>query len=179
MTNKEYEVSAHLVGTHSLEVKRQSKEMFEKYRSTRDPAYFAISADGRSTGWSHCRGGADRCGEEKDSRAVALGNCEKFARKPCKLFAREWDIIWKGPVTYTGGIYRRSDEGTRFSPVIVRDGMNPALRGMSLKKVCSVAVDYSSKPYNWSKSLAAADYIAEANGRNVSIYQCAFETDHQ
>lgn len=167
-----HNIDEQYVGQGPLIVSGRTYDHFRLYRLSHDPAYFAVSPDGNSSGWTSCPGGPDGCDPDKPMDRVALEICEEKAGVPCKLLSRGWDILWEGPLTYT-------KDAIKIDKLhIVRKGMNPELSSLSIKDVCSKAVDYSKKPYEWSKEGAASDYVREATGRNISIYQCAFETGH-
>jgi len=173
------EPDAELIGTQDLVISFNSQKSFKRYRESGSSAYFAISQNGQATGWTYCAGPPDNCQGEFSKEQGALDYCKKDGGVNCRLFARGWEIIWKGPVRYAGEAPAGTAPAKVDKLLIVKKGMNPALRDLSVKQVCQIAVDYSSRPYEWSAKDEAGDYVAEARGRNLFIYQCAFETGHQ
>ena len=171
-------VPTELIGTGNLIMSARAQKMFLNYRSRTNPAYFAIAKNGRATGWAYCFGGPDACSISPANDVLAIRNCEMRTASPCMLFARGREIIWKGEIRYMDSQDLAKTTQTD-QLAIIRSGMNPALKNRSIKEICQKAVDYAFRPYEWSNQPSTIDYVAEAKGRNVSIYQCAFETGHQ
>lgn len=67
-------------------LKDKGKENYANFLAMPYPRAFAISDTG-SHGWAY---------EGADPLDRALKNCEKFANKPCQLYAVDDDVVWKG-----------------------------------------------------------------------------------
>lgn len=66
-------------------LKEKGRENYAKFLTMPYPRAFAI-ADTGSHGWSF---------EGVDPLDTALRNCEKFAKKPCRLYAVDNDVVWQ------------------------------------------------------------------------------------
>lgn len=174
----ENSVPGHLVGSGNLTMGARAQANFEKYRSARNSAYFSIDVNGGATGWTYCTGGPDACPGPLTKYEAAINNCEKRTHLPCRILARGWEIIWDGKIRYVGLMSPdQASENSKQHPRL--KGLNPALSKVSIKEVCRKAGDFSVDPYQWSQASDVRDYVNEAIGRNLFIYQCAFELGYQ
>lgn len=73
---------------------------YDRFKKVGLPGYFAISTDGRVSGFSFCRGD-DGCGDPAARLAVQF--CEKEAKgAACKAYAKSGEILWKGQIHQPG-----------------------------------------------------------------------------
>jgi hypothetical protein len=57
------------------------------------PGAFAVSADGRSAGYSYCPVGIDCRG---NSISIALNNCRRNSRgQPCYIYDEGGQVVWR------------------------------------------------------------------------------------
>ena len=84
-------------GSGPITVSKRVQQGFEKYKAEQAPGYFAVSEDGRTYGYSFCQDLKCRAGGQH----VALRSCgNRTTTSTCRIFAREREITWEGPVTY-------------------------------------------------------------------------------
>lgn len=73
---------------------------YDRFKKVGLPGYFAISTDGRVSGFFFCRSD-DGCGDPAARLAVQF--CEKESNgTPCKAYAKSGDIIWQGKIHQPG-----------------------------------------------------------------------------
>ena len=82
-------------GSGPVELSQKVKTGFEKYKALKKPTFFAISTDGRTYGYSMCKG--DNCSPDWEYPIdIAKFSCEKNSNGvPCKIYARGIKVVWK------------------------------------------------------------------------------------
>ena len=83
-------------GQGPLSVSNNVASGYERFKKDVGAAYFAVSEDGRTYGYSYCTDFVCR----GNARAGAIAACERSSRgAACYIFASGEEILWKGKVT--------------------------------------------------------------------------------
>ncbi len=134
------------VGSGPITISPRVKSGFEKFKSWPEAEYFAVSTDGMVYGASICGDGSGTC--QHSAGMVALEGCESRTTIPCKIFARDRHILWRGPVTYGYGTPFAEPEPTY------------KLRDQPDRAIC-IGLPYGNP-----------DYLAEASRRGLKTEEC-------
>ena len=143
--------AADFYGKGPIRLSSNVEKGFERYKGGAGPEYFAISEDGKKYGWSFCRAGPGYCSGGGLPETIALQSCERYAKYPCKIYAKGKVVVWQGPVTRPG---------------------ESQLGSSSIDVICAYALDYSSDEPTWSKDPKHAQYVADAKKQKLTIKQC-------
>jgi TPR repeat protein len=93
------------IGNGPITLSSKVTANFENYKSNDAPTYFVVANDGSASGYQFCPPQALECYD--DGGASTLKRCnDKFKARgtECSLFAIGRKIVWKGPVSYRGGV---------------------------------------------------------------------------
>ncbi len=83
-------------GSGPLTLTPNIQTFFIQYNREDRPAAFAVSVDGRSASYRYCPNVADRCVLENNQRK-AIQRCQELSGGvPCKIYAIEHRVVWKG-----------------------------------------------------------------------------------
>ena len=85
-------------GSGPIIISEAVEQGFKKYKELQSPTYFAVSQNGQRYGYSYC----DDYKCRKGGQHIALQYCKQPSTSsvPCKIFAREREIVWDGPVHF-------------------------------------------------------------------------------
>ena len=84
------------VGSGPLTMSPSVQELFRQYQQESNPTVFAISIDGQSASYRYCPTYADACFPEA-SQGKVIRECQESSNGvPCKIYAVQNNIVWKG-----------------------------------------------------------------------------------
>ena len=126
---------------------------FAKYMKETNRNLFVVSTDGRYSIYTACPVHADACVPASGAtKSVALRECREESGLPCKVYAVNGRIVWKGDVgsPRTGGHSDAPDY-----------------------EICNFAVTLKDGRASWESRAAWLDSVKEAKRRNLTTESCA------
>lgn len=85
-----------LMGNGPLTMSAETNRIFQQYQSRPEPMAFAVSNDGRHSGYFYCKE-KGAC-LNADAKAAALNDCRQNSGESCKIYALGKDVVWNGRV---------------------------------------------------------------------------------
>lgn len=82
-----------------------SKHYESTYLKEAGPQYYVVSADGTNATYTYCSVGTGIC-QFGVVVLDAISSCEKRSGQKCYIFAEGDEVVWKGPVSYSGSSSR-------------------------------------------------------------------------
>jgi hypothetical protein len=134
------------------------EQSLAQYMSLIQPSYFAVSTNGKSSGWTFCPS-HKRC--DKSTPYNAIQYCETGSYGvPCKVYASGKVIVWNNPDGPEKAVLR--NRPAKRSTTIA---------DLSVGTLCGIATKVEGKWAVWDNSLS--DHVTEAKRRGLSLQKCA------
>lgn len=112
-----------LSGKGPIVFSESTAALYQHYLSRDYPAKFAVSEDGRHSTYYYCAWNAVKCQGTPDTKVIA--RCEEKSKGvPCRMFAKERDVVWENP----GDFLRNHVQGD-----VKLDGTEPVLYGRAIR----------------------------------------------
>ena len=154
------------VGSGPLTLSPDVQAYFRAYMKESSPIIFVVSTDGNMASDLSCPEAYDGCMRLSDT-SRALKNCEKYSGGvPCKIYAKERNIVWEGAIHGTASepennvLEQRLQETQNFSE---RNDEN----------ICKRALSNDRETPNWDIKTLWREYVNEAKRRDFTPQSCA------
>jgi hypothetical protein len=154
-------------GSSALEV----ANAFDKYLSTYEPLYFALSKDGRYYYYTFC---TKECLRDIDARSHSIRTCEIYSTftglhqwtntdNTCRIFAKGQKVVWRGDIQ--GAISRHLPKSSDTT----EPSSHAALSSKTDDDLCRTALSNSEKN-QWGYKRGA---VSEAKSRGLTPEICS------
>ncbi|WP_155957764.1 hypothetical protein [Fodinicurvata sediminis] len=108
--------NADKVGHGDITMSQDVQSAYQSYRSSYQTGYFAVSENGKASGWTGCQTVYDGCWGVVTAQK-AIDECEKYSNGvPCYTYGINHRIVWEGDVSEpdsAGRISRKSSASSQ------------------------------------------------------------------